>query len=157
LDQLFEVIQQKELHQWTDKEIIVTIKELAEPLITVALRDRLNHTYNGLSGQPIAIVAIPPRPTPPLAAPALPPAALAPPPAALLIPPAIPTAALPVIPIAAPPATPIAAPPATPIAAPPATPIAAPATPTTPPGPPPAQYLHSSTANTDLATTLPGT
>ena len=33
----------------------ITIKELAEPLITVTLRDRLNHTYNSLLGQPTAI------------------------------------------------------------------------------------------------------
>ena len=55
----------------------------------VTLRDRLNHTRDGLSGQPTAIVVIPPRSntqTPPG------------------------SAAPPVIPIAAPPATPIAAP-----------------------------------------------
>jgi len=98
----------------------------------VALRDRLNHTHNGLSGQPTVIVAIPPRPTPPLAAPALPPAALALPPAALPIPPAIPTAA------------------------PPATPIAAPAAPTTPPSPPPTRYLYPSTARDRLNHTLNG-
>ena len=57
---LVEVIQQDDLHQWTDEEIVVTIKELAEPLATRALRDRLNHTRNGLSGQPTAIVVIPP-------------------------------------------------------------------------------------------------
>src|SRR5271170_1233488 len=61
-ERLFEVIQREEQHQWTDEDIKTTIKELAEPLITVALRDRLNHTRDGLSGQPTAIVAIPPSP-----------------------------------------------------------------------------------------------
>ena len=58
-------------------------------MATRTLRDRLNYTCNGLSGQPTAIVVIPPRSntqTPPG------------------------SAAPPVIPIAAPPATPIAAP-----------------------------------------------
>src|SRR6266702_5152280 len=60
-ERLFKVTQQEELHQWTDEEIVVTIKELAEPLATRALRNRLNHTCDGLLGQPTAIVAIPPR------------------------------------------------------------------------------------------------
>ncbi len=34
---LFEVVQQEKLHQWTDEEIIITIKELAEPLATKSL------------------------------------------------------------------------------------------------------------------------
>ena len=88
----------------------------------------MNHTCDGLLGQPTAIVAIPPRsvaptatkrqyhPQTPAASPALPPAA-----------PPIP------------PTVPIAAPPTIPIAAPPATPIAAPATPVTPPSPQPQQ------------------
>src|SRR6266568_9116990 len=59
---LFEVVQQEKQHQWTDKEIVATIKELAEPLATKTLRDRLNHTCDGLLGRPTAIVAIPPRP-----------------------------------------------------------------------------------------------
>src|SRR6266702_8162919 len=58
---LFEVTQQEELHQWTDEEIVATIKELAEPLATRVLRNRLNHTRDGLLGRPTAIVAIPPR------------------------------------------------------------------------------------------------
>jgi len=40
---------------------VATIKELAELLAIRALRNRLNHTYNGLSGQPTAIIAILPR------------------------------------------------------------------------------------------------
>ena len=48
-ERLFKVIQWEELHQWTDKEIIATIKELAEPLITRALRKKINHTLNGLA------------------------------------------------------------------------------------------------------------
>ena len=39
---------------------MATIKELAKPLAIRALQNRLNHTYNGLSSQPIAIVVIPP-------------------------------------------------------------------------------------------------
>ena len=67
-ERLFEVIQREEQHQWIDEDIKTTIKELAEPLITVALRDRLNHTCDGLSGQPTAIVAIPTPRTPQLPA-----------------------------------------------------------------------------------------
>ena len=86
---LFKVIQEEEQHQWTNEDIVATIKELAEPLATRTLRDRLNHTRDGLSGQPTAIVVIPPRSnTQTLPG----------------------SAAPPVIPIAAPPATPIAAP-----------------------------------------------
>ena len=66
-ERLFEVIQREEQHQWTDEDIKTTIKELAEPLITVTLRDRLNYTCDGLLGQPTAIVAIPPRPARPTA------------------------------------------------------------------------------------------
>ena len=92
-ERLFEAIQREEQHQWTDEDIKTTIKELAEPLITVALRDRLNHTCDGLLGQPTAIVAIPtPRIPQPTAAP-------------------IPQQAAPIaIPITAPLTTPIAAP-----------------------------------------------
>ena len=54
-ERLFEVIQREELYQWTDKEIMATIKELAEPLATKVLRNRLNHTRDGLLGQPTAI------------------------------------------------------------------------------------------------------
>ena len=41
---------------------MVIIKELAEPLVTKVLQNRLNHTCNGLLGQLIAIVVIPPAP-----------------------------------------------------------------------------------------------
>ena len=110
---------------------------MAEPLAIKVLRNRLNHTHNGLSGQPTAIVAIPPAPlqqlTPQQTAPTastFPPAtAPTPPPAAPPIPPAIPTAAPLVVPTAAPLATPIAAPPATLITA-----------PATPPGPQSSNY-----------------
>src|SRR5271156_1918837 len=69
---LFEVIQQEERHQWTDEDIETTLKELAEPLTTRALRHRLNHTLDGLaigpkSFQPTATATIPPgtqTPTP---------------------------------------------------------------------------------------------
>lgn len=37
---LYEVVQQEEQHEWTDKEIEATIKELAEPMYTRALRGR---------------------------------------------------------------------------------------------------------------------
>jgi hypothetical protein len=62
---LFEVIQQEELHQWTDEDIETTIKELAEPMHTRALRDRLNQTFDGLATgpkltQPTATATIPP-------------------------------------------------------------------------------------------------
>jgi hypothetical protein len=63
---LFEVIQREELHQWTDEDIKTTIKELAEPMHTRALRDRLNQTLDGLATgpkltQPTATAIIPPR------------------------------------------------------------------------------------------------
>ena len=45
-----------------NKNIKITIKELAELLITVVLQDKLNYTYNSLLGQPIAIIIIPPTP-----------------------------------------------------------------------------------------------
>ena len=38
---------------------------MAEPLATRVLRNRLNHTCNGLLGRPTAIVAIPPKPVAP--------------------------------------------------------------------------------------------
>jgi hypothetical protein len=63
---LFKAIQREELHQWTDKDIETTIKELAEPMYTRALQDRLNQTFDGLatslkSAQPTATSTIPPR------------------------------------------------------------------------------------------------
>ena len=82
---LFEVIQREELHQWTDEEIEATIEELAEPLITRALRKRLNHTLDGLatspkSAQPTTTATIPPnglatgpKPTQPTATATIPP------------------------------------------------------------------------------------
>ena len=63
---LFEVIQREELHQWTDEDIKTTIEELAEPLITRALRKRLNYTLDSLATSPksaqlTATATIPPR------------------------------------------------------------------------------------------------
>ena len=65
-DLLFEVIQQEEQHQWTDEDIETTIKELAEPMHTRALRDRLNQTLDGLTTnlkptQPTATATVPPK------------------------------------------------------------------------------------------------
>jgi hypothetical protein len=62
---LFDVIAEEEQHQWTDEDIKATIKELAEPMHTRALRDRLNQTLDGLatslkSAQPTATATIPP-------------------------------------------------------------------------------------------------
>jgi len=120
---------------------------LAEPLAIRALRDRLNHTYNGLSGQPTAIVATLPSPPPvrylhpstargrlnytlnglAIGLESVQPTAIAIATAIATIPPRTQTPT-PIIlqpPIESPPQLP----------PPPATPIAAPATPTTPPGP----------------------
>jgi hypothetical protein len=51
-DVLYEVTKQEDEHQWTDEEIEATIKELAEPMHTRALRDRLNQTRDGLATGP---------------------------------------------------------------------------------------------------------
>ena len=45
-----DIFLEEEPHKWINKEIIVTIKELTEPLIIVVLQNRLNYTYNGLLG-----------------------------------------------------------------------------------------------------------
>jgi hypothetical protein len=64
-DLLYEVTKQEEQHQWTDEDIEATIKELAEPMHTRALRNRLNQTFDGLATglkltQPTATATIPP-------------------------------------------------------------------------------------------------
>ena len=109
---------------------------MTEPLATRILRDRLNHTRNGLSGQPTAIVIIPPRSgtqTPTIATARPITIAIAKTPPRTQIP------------------TPIATPSTTPIATP-----AAPASTSTPTGPPPARYLYPSTTRDKLNHTLNG-
>ena len=46
---LYKVLQQEEQPKWTDGDIELTIKELAEPLLTKVLRKRLNPTYDSLA------------------------------------------------------------------------------------------------------------
>ena len=46
---LYEVLQQEEQPKWIDKNIELTIEELAELLLTRVLQKRLNPTYNGLA------------------------------------------------------------------------------------------------------------
>ena len=68
---LYEVLQQEEQPEWIDRDIKLTIKELAEPLLIKVLQKRLNLTYDGLATSlltiAIATVTILPRtqtPTP---------------------------------------------------------------------------------------------
>ena len=53
---LYEVLQQEEQPEWIDGDIKLTIKELAELLLTKVLRKRLNPTYDGLATSLLAIV-----------------------------------------------------------------------------------------------------
>ena len=124
-------------------------------MATRILRDRLNYTRDGLSGQPIAIVVIPPRPARPTATAR--PIATAKTPSGTQIP----TPITPQPPVAfttqqaAPIAIPTAVPLVIPTVAPPATLIVTPAALATPPGLF-AQYLHPSTARDRLNHTLDG-
>ena len=52
---LYKVLQQEEQPEWTDRDIKLTIKELAEPLLTKVLRKRLNPTRDGLATSLLAI------------------------------------------------------------------------------------------------------
>jgi hypothetical protein len=109
---------------------------LVELLATRILRDRLNHTRDGLSGQPIAIVVILPgsgtqTPTIATARPI--------------------TIAIAKIPLRTQIPTLIATPSTTPIATP-----ATPASTSTLTGPPPARYLYPSTTRDKLNHTLNG-
>ena len=75
-DILFNIIQGKKQHKWTNKDLIAAINETKGPLNTRSLRDRLNPTRDGLamglatgleSAQPIATALTPPgtqTPTP---------------------------------------------------------------------------------------------
>ena len=46
---LYEVLQQEKQPKWIDKNLKLSLKELAEPLLTKILQKRLNPTYNGLA------------------------------------------------------------------------------------------------------------